>query len=418
MYDLSLLVLTKNEENKIERMLRSAISLVKEIIVIDTGSTDRTKEIIKEVAPNAKVFYEPFTTFDNLLNKGIKHCTCKWILTLDADEELLTAEYYLFAELLDQNIYDCWKIPRHHWLDLTMEKEYKAKHWYPNYSPKLFLNNNKIKFKNYVSPGFIGHKKIGFVKNGLHIQHFNLVYDTKKQHDEKQAFYDKLIQAEQQKKNVLPYDLTTLTLVHDEAISYIPHMLRSIVGLAKEYVFIDNGEKHLCSKVIKKIIPTAKVYKEKFTNFGDLCNKGIKHCTSKWILSLDTDEWLDPNEKDLFVPLLKQTKYDMFCIPRKHYRNLERNGANGGWYAKAFPDYQARLFLNNKKIKYTGKVHCGRVGMENVYHLKNGLHLYHFSFVFRDFKDTVKTDKLYKKLRAEGKREAIKRLEAKNKGKK
>jgi len=203
--------------------------------------------------------------------------------------------------------------------------------------------------------------------------------------------------------------MTILTLAHDEAAVYIAHMLRSIVGLAKEYVYIDVGEKQLCAKVIRQIIPAAKIYSEKFTNFGKLLNIGISHCTSKWILALDTDEWLDPKEKKLFFPLLNQTEYDAFCIPRKHYKNLERKGANGGWYAQAFPDYQARLFLNNGKIKYVGKVHCGRSGVKNSCNLQNGLHIYHFSFVFREYKDVIKTDKLYKRLIEEGRIEAIKR---------
>ena len=411
MYDLSVLVLTKNEEDKIARMLRSILSLAKEIIVIDTGSTDRTREIIKEVAPKAKVFYEPFTNFSELLNKGISHCTSKWILALDADETIMLDEYYLFGELLNQDIYDSWKLPRHHWKELTMKNEYKAKHWYPNYSPKLFLNDGKIRYTGYISPGFINNKKLGVVTNGLHIQHFNLVYDNEKKHTEKQTLYDQLIkkQEEDKKHTVFPLDLTTLTLVHDDAAPYIAHMLRSIKGIAKEYVFIDNGEKHLCVPIIKQNISGAKIYSVPFTNFGEMSNLGISHCSSKWILAVDTDEWIDPEEKNLLIPLVEQSAYDLFCIPRKHWRNIERVASTGGWYAKAFPDYQARLFLNNKVIKYVGKVHCGRTGAKKSCNLTNGLHIHHFSFVFRSYKDAIKTDTLYKRLREEGRIEAEER---------
>lgn len=411
MYDLSVLILTKNEENKIGRLLRSIISLAKEIIVIDTGSTDRTREIVKEITPKAKVFYEPFTNFSDLLNKGISYCTSKWILTLDADEEILLEQYYLFEELLYQDVYDSWRIPRHHWKELTMKNEYKEKHWYPNYSSKLFLNNGQIKYTGYISPGFVGNKKLGDVTNGLHIQHFNLVYNSEKIHSEKQLLYDTLIkkQDEDKKKPIFPLDLTLMTLTHDDAASYISHMLRSVKGIAKEYVFVDTGEKHLCEPLIKRDIPTAKIYYHPFTNFGELANIGISHCTSKWILTLDTDEWLDPEEKYLIPPLLEQTTYDMFSFPRKHWKNLQRDASNGGWWACAFPDYQARLFLNNGKIKYVGKVHCGRVGAVNRCNLENGLHIYHFSFVFRSHEEAIKVDALYKKLIAEGKKEAEER---------
>ena len=415
MYNLSLLVLTKNEEDKIERMLHSIISMVKEIIVIDMGSTDKTKEIIKSIVPKAKIYFEPFTNFSDLLNKGISYCTCKWILFLDADEEILWDDYYLFEDLLNQDTYDSWKIPRHHWKDLGRKEEYKAPHWYPNYTPKLFLNNGIIKYTGYISPDFIGAKKTGLVENGLHIQHFNLVYNTPEKHAAKQKLYEELIKKQEEDKNkiIFPLDLTILTLTHDDAAIYIEHMLQSVVGLAKEYVYINTGEKKLCEPKIKRYFPNAKIFNEPFTDFGSLANIGISKCTSKWILCLDTDEWINPEEKYLLPELLNQTTYDMYCIPRKHWHNLELNADNRGWWVRAFPDYQARLFLNNNKIKYTGKVHCGRIGAESVCRLENGLYIYHFSFVYRPYEEVIKVDALYKRLMAEGKKEEEERRKKK-----
>ena len=72
-----------------------------EIIVVDSGSTDRTVEIARSVG--AKVFSEDWKGFALQKNSAIDKCRGTWVLSLDADEEL-TEE--LQAEILiDTNLY-------------------------------------------------------------------------------------------------------------------------------------------------------------------------------------------------------------------------------------------------------------------------------------------------------------------------
>lgn len=87
---LSVVIITFNEEANIGRTLRSVQPLVAdskgEIIVVDSGSTDRTVEIAKSFG--AKVFVEEWKGYAAQKNSAIDKATGDWILSLDADEEL------------------------------------------------------------------------------------------------------------------------------------------------------------------------------------------------------------------------------------------------------------------------------------------------------------------------------------------
>ena len=87
---LSVVIITYNEEANIGRTLQSVQPLVAdgkgEIIVVDSGSTDRTVEIAKSFG--AKVFVEDWKGFAAQKNSAIDKATRNWILSLDADEEV------------------------------------------------------------------------------------------------------------------------------------------------------------------------------------------------------------------------------------------------------------------------------------------------------------------------------------------
>ncbi len=84
---VSLCMMVRNEESCLERCLESALGAVDEIVVVDTGSTDRTVEIARSFG--AKVVEFPWNgSFSEPRNAGLKECKGDWILVLDADEEL------------------------------------------------------------------------------------------------------------------------------------------------------------------------------------------------------------------------------------------------------------------------------------------------------------------------------------------
>lgn len=81
---LSVAIITLNEEANLRRTLES-VTWADEIVVVDSGSTDRTCEIAREYG--AKVFVEPWKGFAAQKNSALDKCTCDWVLSLDADEE-------------------------------------------------------------------------------------------------------------------------------------------------------------------------------------------------------------------------------------------------------------------------------------------------------------------------------------------
>jgi len=99
---LSVVIITHNEEANLARTLESVQPLVAdgkgEIIVVDSGSTDRTVEIAKSFG--AKVFVEEWKGYAAQKNSTIDKATGDWILSLDADEEVGdTARNFIFLVL-------------------------------------------------------------------------------------------------------------------------------------------------------------------------------------------------------------------------------------------------------------------------------------------------------------------------------
>lgn len=84
---LSLCMIVKNEEMSIGRCLSSVRNIVDEMIIVDTGSTDKTMEIAKSFGSKVLDF-EWNDNFSDARNYSLKHATGDWILLMDADDEL------------------------------------------------------------------------------------------------------------------------------------------------------------------------------------------------------------------------------------------------------------------------------------------------------------------------------------------
>jgi glycosyltransferase involved in cell wall biosynthesis len=82
---LSVAIITLNEEANLARTLAS-VQFADEIVIVDSGSTDRTLEIAQSF--KAKIISTEWKGFAAQKNTAIENCTGTWILSLDADEEL------------------------------------------------------------------------------------------------------------------------------------------------------------------------------------------------------------------------------------------------------------------------------------------------------------------------------------------
>ncbi len=97
-------MIVKDEEEFLPRCLNSVKDYVDEMIIVDTGSTDRTVEIAESFG--AKVFIHPWEgSFSKARNYSLKYATCDWILYLDADEELSMGDAPKLKEIVKDNNY-------------------------------------------------------------------------------------------------------------------------------------------------------------------------------------------------------------------------------------------------------------------------------------------------------------------------
>lgn len=87
--NITLCMIVKNEEKYIKNCLDNALKLVNNAIIVDTGSNDKTKEIIMEFGEKVKLIeYTWDNDFSKARNESLKHVDGDWILILDADEIL------------------------------------------------------------------------------------------------------------------------------------------------------------------------------------------------------------------------------------------------------------------------------------------------------------------------------------------
>ena len=111
MVDLTVVILTKNEEYNLEKCIRSFNGIAKRFVIVDSYSTDGTKKLCQELSGEICIdFYEnKFIDYATQLNWGLMNTNIntKWSMRMDADEELtpeLVNEISDNLHKLDENI--------------------------------------------------------------------------------------------------------------------------------------------------------------------------------------------------------------------------------------------------------------------------------------------------------------------------
>ncbi|KJD34816.1 glycosyl transferase [Tamlana nanhaiensis] len=133
MLKLSGVIITYNEEKKIEKCLQSLIDVVDEIIVIDSLSTDNTKSICNKY--NVTFIEQPFLGYKEQKQFGVDQASYDYIVALDADESLSETLKMSILNLKHNWVYDGYVAKR---LNYFCGQWIKHTTWYPDKKLRVF----------------------------------------------------------------------------------------------------------------------------------------------------------------------------------------------------------------------------------------------------------------------------------------
>lgn len=168
---ISVIVLAKNDEKKIGDCLKS-VKWADEIIVVDTGSTDKTPSIAKK--RGARVVKHTKGSFSDWRNKGAKEAKGDWLLYVDTDEGVTLALRQEIVKLLNGSIveHSAYAIPRRNFI---LGREMKHGGWWPDYVKRLIRKDSLKRWKGELHENPVVEGEIGHLTNPfIHKKHDNL----------------------------------------------------------------------------------------------------------------------------------------------------------------------------------------------------------------------------------------------------
>lgn len=131
---LSAVLITRDAEEYLDRVL-GALQCCGEILVLDSGSTDRTREIAVE--HGASWYERPFDGYGSQKRHAVVRARYDWILAIDSDE-VLDDEAGAAVKAVDwdrQNPSMCWRLRRRPFVG---QREVRFGHWNPDWVVRLF----------------------------------------------------------------------------------------------------------------------------------------------------------------------------------------------------------------------------------------------------------------------------------------
>jgi glycosyltransferase involved in cell wall biosynthesis len=163
MAKLSAIIITKNEADNIRACLES-VNWADEIIVVDSGSSDDTVNICKELGAQVHTTAD-WPGFGIQKNRALSHATCEWVFSLDADERVtpgLRSE--IESALNDPHGHDAFRVPR---LSSFCGRYMRHSGWYPDYVTRLFQRGSARFSDDLVHESLIVNGSVGRLRQPL-----------------------------------------------------------------------------------------------------------------------------------------------------------------------------------------------------------------------------------------------------------
>ncbi|HHG85870.1 MAG TPA: glycosyltransferase family 2 protein [Bacteroidetes bacterium] len=186
--DISVVIITKNEERNIRRCLASLQGLAKEVIVIDSFSDDGTQEICAEFG--VRFIQQKWMGYSATKNKGNALANYPWILSLDADEAL-TADLRQHIQDLNNKPLAAYSFNR---LAFYCGKPIRRCGWYPDRKVRLFPKNKARWEGDFVHEELVPDANLPIHHLEGDLMHFTY-YNVEEHHAKSEKYSDLAAQA-------------------------------------------------------------------------------------------------------------------------------------------------------------------------------------------------------------------------------
>ncbi len=162
--DISVVIITYNEEKRLEPALRSVNDIASEIVVVDRFSDDDTVKLAKKYTD--RVFQRKWTNFADQKNFGNSKASFPWVLSLDADERVSPELRDEILQLKEEEP-ECsgFSMPRQ---TFYLGRWIRHSGWYPDRKLRLFRKDKARWEGEYVHEALVIEGKVNALKGSLH----------------------------------------------------------------------------------------------------------------------------------------------------------------------------------------------------------------------------------------------------------
>jgi len=185
--DISAVINTYNEAEKLKDCLDSINGLVGEIVIVDMGSKDKTLEMARKYG--AKILKHELVPYVELIrNWGVEKAAGDWILVLDPDERIPKTLSQKLKSIVQEGKFGAVSIPRK---NIIFTKWIRHTNWWPDYQIRFF-KKGEVSWGNRIHSAPVVKGRILKLpaREELAIEHLN--YDSVSQFLERQNRYSEI----------------------------------------------------------------------------------------------------------------------------------------------------------------------------------------------------------------------------------